>query len=189
MIPDIPIFTLLVAFLHEFGHALGCLLTGGHVIALQVNQDGSGLCTTSGGNSLIVTAGGYLGSIIFGNLMLYFGIKHRHLSKTIAIILSLIMITASVIWFSNIQSFIITFAFGAVLMVCFFKISWSGRVFMIGSGAYSILYIIKDYNVGPSSDLQSFSGVLGLSSQMWMYIWLAGAVFITFSFLRLILKK
>ena len=33
---------LLVTFLHELGHALGALITGGSVLALQVNEDGSG---------------------------------------------------------------------------------------------------------------------------------------------------
>jgi Zn-dependent oligopeptidase len=31
--------TMLVTFLHEFGHALGAILTGGSVEGLQVNSD------------------------------------------------------------------------------------------------------------------------------------------------------
>jgi hypothetical protein len=163
-------------------------MTGGHVIALQINPDGSGVCTSSGGNQALVTAGGYLGSIFFGNTLLYVGIKHKHLSKVLALILSGMMVLTSVIWFSTLQSFLITFIVGLLLVLCFLKISWSGRAFMIGLGGYSILYIIKDYNVGPSSDLQAFSGMMGLTPLIWMYLWLAGAVVITGVFLKLMLK-
>lgn len=185
---NIPILSLLVTFLHEFGHAIASLLTGGRVLALQVNIDGSGVCTTSGGNSMLITAGGYLGSIIFGNLMLYFGIKHKDFSKFLALALSIIMVLVSVVWFSTLSSFVITFIIGLVLAICFLKIVWSGRVFMIGSGAYSILYILKDYNVGPSSDLQAFSDIMGLTPTIWMYMWLVGAIVITAVSLRFILK-
>lgn len=185
---NIPILSLLVTFLHEFGHAIASLLTGGHVSALQVNMDGSGVCTTSGGNSMLITAGGYLGSILFGNLMLYFGIKHKDFSKFLALALSVVMVLVSGVWFSTLQSFALTFSTGLLLAVCFLKIAWSGRVFMVGSGAYSVLYVIKDYNVGPSSDLQAFSGVMGLPPTVWMYLWLVGALLITAASLRFMLK-
>jgi hypothetical protein len=187
-IPNIPILSLLVTFLHEFGHASAAILTGGHVTALQINKDGSGLCTSVGGISAITTAGGYLGSILFGNIMLYVGIKYRNLSRVLAIALSGMMVLASIIWFSTLQSFVITFVMGLVLVFCFSKIAWTGRAFMIGAGCYSILYIIKDYNVGPSSDLQSFAGIMGLTPLIWMYVWLVGALIITLFFLCMVLK-
>jgi hypothetical protein len=188
-LPNIPILYLLVTFLHEFGHASACIATGGHVLSLQVNPDGSGLCTSAGGNAAIVTAGGYLGSIFFGNIMLYFGIKHKCLSSFIAIALSGMMVLASLIWFSTLQSFAITLIIGLVLTACFLKISWSGRWFMISAGGYSIAYIIKDYSVGPSSDLQAFSGIVGLTPFIWMYVWLIGAVMITVISVRIMLRK
>jgi len=186
---NIPILSLLVTFLHELGHASASLITGGHVLSLQVNPNGSGLCITSGGNPLIIIAGGYLGSIIFGNLMLYFGIKHKDFSKSAALALSVIMVVVSVVWFSTLSSFVITFITGLILAICFLKIAWSGRVFMIGSGAYSVLYVIKDYNVGPSSDLKAFSNIMGLTPTIWMYLWLVGAIIITIVSLRLTLKR
>ena len=41
--------TLLVTFLHEFGHAVGAIITGGEVMHLRVNPNGSGMTTTRGG--------------------------------------------------------------------------------------------------------------------------------------------
>jgi len=52
--------TLLVTFLHEFGHALGALITGGEVVSVQVNPDGSGLTMTRGGSRAVILMGGFL---------------------------------------------------------------------------------------------------------------------------------
>jgi hypothetical protein len=65
--------TLLVTFLHEFGHALGALITGGEVMSIQINPDGSGVTMTRGGSRAVILMGGYIGSAILGNLLFYLG--------------------------------------------------------------------------------------------------------------------
>jgi hypothetical protein len=188
MIENIPILPLLVAFLHELGHAMTCLVTGGHVLALQVNFDGSGLCTTSGGNRALIDCGGYLGSVLFGNIMLYVGIKHRHFSRILSGLIAVGMVLCSLIWFSTLSSFIITAVIGGVLLFLFTKVAWSGRWFLILAGTLSILYVIHDYRVGPSSDLEAFASVVGLTPLLWMYLWLGVAVIITAASLWMTLK-
>jgi hypothetical protein len=185
----IPVLYLLVTFLHEFGHAMACLISGGHVVALQVNLDGSGLCTTSGGNRALVTAGGYIGSVLFGNIMLWAGIRHKYLSRFLAGGLAICMVVVSLIWFSTPASFLFTAVVGGLLLFLFVKFAWSGRLFMVVSGAYSILYVLNDYRIGPSSDLQAFSAIMGLTPAIWMYIWLGMAIILTLFSLRTILKR
>ena len=64
---------LFVTFIHEGGHALMSLFTGGSVQSLTIASDGSGL-TYSGSSSwlgsLLVSSAGYLGTTFFGVLML-----------------------------------------------------------------------------------------------------------------------
>lgn len=63
-------FVIFVTFIHEGGHALAALLTGGSVMSLSVHTDTSGLTqTTSGG--LIVSSAGYVGAMIYGVLLLF----------------------------------------------------------------------------------------------------------------------
>ncbi len=183
---SIPILTQLVTFLHELGHAATAIVTGGHVHSLQVNLDGSGLCTSSGGIQLFVICGGYLGSIFFGNLMLYTGIKFKYMSRFLAAGLAICLVFTSLAWFSTLQSFLFTAGIGAVLLFLFIKFPWSGRAFMIITGIYSIFYIIHDYQIGPSSDLQAFSSIAGLNATLWMYVWLVTALIITMLFLALV---
>jgi hypothetical protein len=66
---------LIVTFLHEFGHAFFAVITGGAVRSIEINTNGSGLAMTAGGISGIILMGGYIGSAIFGNILLYASIK------------------------------------------------------------------------------------------------------------------
>lgn len=63
-------FVIFVTFIHEGGHALAALLTGGSVRSLSVHMDTSGLTqTTTGG--FIVSSAGYVGAMIYGALLLF----------------------------------------------------------------------------------------------------------------------
>jgi hypothetical protein len=57
---------LFVTLVHEAGHGLAALATGGEVRSLQVMADGSGLATTAGGARALILPAGYLGAALFG---------------------------------------------------------------------------------------------------------------------------
>lgn len=57
---------LFVTFVHESGHGLAALLTGGQFHDLSVMADGSGVATTAGGARALILPAGYLGAALFG---------------------------------------------------------------------------------------------------------------------------
>jgi hypothetical protein len=66
-------FRIFVTFIHEGGHALAALLTGNSVASLSVAMNGEGeTYTTHGGliSNVLIASSGYLGSMIFGALLL-----------------------------------------------------------------------------------------------------------------------
>src|SRR3982750_4881070 len=66
-------FRIFVTFIHEGGHALAALLTGNSVASLSVAMNASGeTYTTEGGliSQLFISSAGYLGSMVFGALLL-----------------------------------------------------------------------------------------------------------------------
>jgi hypothetical protein len=66
----INIFTTTV---HEMGHALVCLATGGTVSGLTIVADGAGhggLTFCQGGNQFLISQAGYLGAAIFGSFLI-----------------------------------------------------------------------------------------------------------------------
>jgi hypothetical protein len=173
-------FTLLVTILHEMGHALGALLTGGAVVSLKVAPDGSGLCTTAGGLAFVVIPVGYLGSVVFGNLMLYLGIKRPKLARSALFAFALALIGISFVWFGGITSLAITLGWGLVFLLIAYKLPKVSRLFFILAGVYSVVYVLRDYSGGPSSDLAVFASLTHLPATLWTYVWLGLAVLITF---------
>ena len=62
--------------IHELSHALVCILTGGHVSGLTIVGDGAGhggLTYTAGGIQFFIAQAGYLGTAVFGCLLIYLG--------------------------------------------------------------------------------------------------------------------
>jgi hypothetical protein len=84
--------------LHELGHAIFCVLTGGSVHGLTIVGDGdghAGLTFGSGGIPFIYDQTGYLGTTMFGCLMLYFG-RYRHNARAVLMVLGALVGIASV---------------------------------------------------------------------------------------------
>lgn len=164
--------TMLVTFLHEFGHALGAILTGGTVEGLQINPDGSGYTVTRGGSPGVVLMGGYLGSAILGNVLFRIGAKHHRLAQGTLLVMAIFMGLAGLVWFESFESTGILWLFALCLAYIALRTRLDQDVLMF-LGLAAVLYIIQDFNVGPSSDLAMYEKVVGLfPAQIWMYIWL-----------------
>lgn len=62
---------LLVTFIHEGCHALATIATSGTVHSISIMPNGSGLTETHGGFSPLIASAGYLGTTLYGALMLW----------------------------------------------------------------------------------------------------------------------
>src|SRR4029079_4828727 len=63
-------FLIFSTFIHETSHALTALLTGGRVESLIVSLNGSGVTYTRGGVQLLISSAGYIGTALFGGVLL-----------------------------------------------------------------------------------------------------------------------
>ncbi len=68
-------FRLFVTMIHELGHGVAAVLTGGHFIEFAVTKHGAGITYTSGGSRFVIIQAGYLGTALFGAVLLY--LTHR----------------------------------------------------------------------------------------------------------------
>jgi Peptidase M50B-like len=169
----------LVAFLHELGHALVALITGGHVLSLQINPDGSGLTTTQGGHIGLILMGGYLGSALFGNFLFYIGARKSALSQAALVALAMIMIFAGIKWHTTPLSSALQIGFGLILLMIALRTTFDRDVLMF-LGMASVLYVVQDFRVGPSSDLAMYETSVGIfPAEVWMYIWLGIVLLLT----------
>jgi hypothetical protein len=111
-------FRLLVTFVHESGHGLSAVLTGGQFLKFTVFQNGAGVATTGGGNRFIVLQMGYLGAALFGAVLLYAANRTRRVQ-------------------------LLTFALGAFFIGCALLFTGSGSIFLVGVGVALVLWLIS----------------------------------------------
>jgi hypothetical protein len=83
-------FRLFVTFVHESGHALAALLTGGKVGSMTVFPTGAGVTYTAGGARWLILPAGYLGAALFGALLFYFT-NTVPFPRTISLILAVLL--------------------------------------------------------------------------------------------------
>jgi hypothetical protein len=79
-------FRLFVTYVHEAGHSLMAIITGGKVLEFTISADGSGLARTVGGSRALILPAGYVGAAFFGAALLYI-LNTVPRAKTISIIL------------------------------------------------------------------------------------------------------
>ena len=163
---------LFVTFLHEFGHAAGALITGGAVEYIAIEPNSAGVTSTFNGNRSVILMGGYIGSAIFGNLLFYIGARrHKWVRPTLVLVIAAMLITGF-IWYNTLFTTAVLCGFSALLFIVGFKTNYGREILML-LGLASIIYIIQDFNVGPSSDLAQMERELKyIPAKVWMYIWL-----------------
>jgi len=89
-----------------------------------------------------------------------------------SISISILMIIIAFVWFSSLftTGFLILFAIGLSLLARFTNLD---QVILMFLGLSTILYIIQDFNIGPSSDLAAYADLFVIiPASVWMYIWL-----------------
>jgi len=183
-------FQLLVTVLHEFGHALEAIITGGSVERVQINANGSGVTYTAGGWRPIVIAGGYIGSGLFGNIIMRAGLRYGSWSKYLLNGLLVGLVTIATFWSGSLSNTIICCLFASSIYWISTKndefIAW----FLVFVGMVSILHVIQDFRVGPASDLAQFTHEIPIMTRaMWMYVWLALVVFMSWRNVKSLLSE
>jgi len=184
---------ILVTFLHEFWHAFFALITGWSVKWIEINSDWSWFAITAWWIRDIVVAGWYIWSAIFWNILLYVWFKNTTSSsmgnnhpQNIIYFLAGLIVFVAIFWFNSIFSSLILFSL-AWMLFALAKYTKYDILILQFLWVSSIIYILQDFSVWPSSDLEKFSGFLPVS--VWMIIWLILVIAITWYNLKLIFKK
>lgn len=180
---------LLVTFLHEFWHSFWAVLTWWWVESIQINSDWSWYAKTYWWWISIVLMWGYIWSAIFWNILLYIWTKKEKFSEIFIYILSWLMIFTAIFLFNSIFSSVLLFCISWILIFLSKKTSYDSIILQF-LWITSLLFIIEDFNVWPSSDLAKFSEIFIFIPQViWMYIWLTLVLAITWINLKFILRK
>ena len=74
---------LFVVFVHECGHALAAILTGGEVLGIRFRENLSGDAMSRGGWPFVILSAGYLTSALFGAVLVLAADKPRGARQTL----------------------------------------------------------------------------------------------------------
>lgn len=184
---------LLVVFFHEASHGIAAYLTGGSVDHLEVSQEEGGVTFTQGGNRFVILSAGYLGSLIWGGIILMLASRtrcDRYISMTLGVAIVLIGL-----WFVRpLVSFgqLFVLASGVALLAVGYKLpeqvnDVALRVIGLTSCMYAVLDIKSDVLDRPylMSDAAMLAQETGTSTMLWGSIWMTIAIIWSAAFLLL----
>lgn len=183
---------MLVVFFHELSHGLMAVFTGGDIIRIELDHRQGGLCVTRGGVRFLVTSAGYLGSMLWGGVILVAAARTRF-DRHIMFGLGLLLLLTGALWVRPFISFAFFFvlAMGAAMVAAGRYLDMRVNDLLLKLvGLTSCLYAIADIKSDaldrdiPSSDASKIAEYVPLLSG-WMVgaVWIALSVLATLGFL------
>jgi hypothetical protein len=196
-------FRLLITFVHELGHGLAAILTGGRFGRFVVFTNGEGVAYTAGGWRLLIIPAGYLSSALFGAGMIALG-RNAEWSKNALMIIGgiLVLLTlryalpniVSEHWFQGIITVIAGIGIGIGFiyvarytnsMIILFLTNLLG--IQAGLTAFNdLLALIRlTSSTQGSNDARSMAAITFIPAIVWAFIWaISAASIIGFSIWR-----
>lgn len=201
---------LFATFIHEGGHALAALLTGNAVQSLTVSPDTSGVVwsTGSGLSGLVISSAGYVGTTLFGTLLLLW--MRYNWSSRIALYCSAAFVGIMTFVFGfvapfynflanvGILSVVFTVFAGTVLAVAlaaiarFASLKWVNfsLAFLAVQCLLNALFSLKSLFIilattGQSSDAANMAAATGIPALIWVFLWVGISLIMIIAGLRL----
>jgi peptidase M50B-like protein len=151
---------------------------------IELSSHQGGLCYTLGGNTFIILSAGYLGSLLWGGIILVASARMKY-DKEIVSILGAILLGVGVVYVRPIFSFGFPFC-----IVLGFALIMSGRhlsggfndtlakIIGLTSCLYAAIDIISDgiSRSIPCSDANALARLYLLPGWLWSFIWLVIAI-------------
>ncbi|MBI5200302.1 MAG: M50 family metallopeptidase [Elusimicrobia bacterium] len=105
---------VLMTLIHEFGHGIAGILTGGSIERIEVGRCLGGLCYVSGGWRWVILPAGYLGSMAAGCSIILLASRTRF-AKFVSLALGALVILGTLLWVRTQTGFVYGLLVGAGL--------------------------------------------------------------------------
>ena len=175
---------MLVVFFHELSHGVAAVVTGGSIVRIGMVAQEGGVCVTLGGNRFLVLTAGYLGSLVWGGVILVLAARTR-LDRGISVALGAILLLVTLLYVRPIGGF--GFVFGALSGGALVALGaylpeaandYVLRIVGLTSCLYAVLDIKSDIIDRPHlrSDAVMLAEHTGLPALIWGILWISLAV-------------
>ena len=182
---------IFVVFMHEVSHGLAAIATGGHIVGIEVNPQQGGHALIQGGSRFWTLTAGYLGSLLWGGLILLLAARTRF-DKAISILIGIGMVAISIGFGESGFTYLFGIGFGVALVAIGFYLpeavnDWVLRIIGVTSCLYAILDIKSDVldRSNLRSDARMLSEITGIPTEVWGVLWILIAIGLTIWFLYL----
>lgn len=186
---------LFTVLLHEISHGLAAILSGGKIIQLEISKDLGGLATTSGGWRALILPAGYLGSMIFGGIIVISASRLKN-DKFISYIIGVLILIITALFIRTWFGILFGVLFGGGMIVLGkFAPDFVNDIVLKIIGMTSVLYAIIDIKQDlinrtvPGSDAYAMSQLFILPPVFWGILWIIIALIASFFILRIAVKK
>jgi hypothetical protein len=187
---------IFVVLLHEVSHGLIAVATGGSIERIVITADQGGLCVCSGGSAFLTLSAGYLGSLLFGALILWAARGGGRIPQIAAAVIGLLVVGLTVVFVRNAFGLLFGIAFGAALVLAGKELPAEGNAMMLTalgltSCLYAILDIKSDVLVRPGvmSDARMLAELTGIPTLIWGLLWIGLAIVISAWLFRRALER
>lgn len=129
---------LFVTYIHEAGHSLVAIITGGQVMGFTVSANGSGVAQTVGGARAAILPAGYLGAAFFGSALFFLANRFPRWVRGLAIFIGAFMVVFTALFarpdeVGSMTAFVIGMGFGAGMVLLGWKVPTIINLFILNT--------------------------------------------------------
>ncbi|MBN1501225.1 MAG: M50 family metallopeptidase [Spirochaetes bacterium] len=186
---------LFVVLLHEISHGIAAVITGGGISSISVTLDEGGMCYTYGGSQFLILSAGYLGSMLWGGLILLLSSRYNF-DRQLAGIIGVLLFITGIIYVSNFTGKIFTLGFSALLIFSGYKAPDMFndiilKIFGLTSMLYALIDILSDavFRTSPESDASRLGELYFGNSIFWGLLWVSAGIYFFIKFLFISSEK
>jgi len=174
---------IFVVLLHEVSHAMVSVATGGSIDRITLDPMQGGACHCPGGNAFLTLSAGYLGSLLWGGLMLSAARTSRVKSEWVNGLIGALVIGLTLLYVRNGFGFAFGIIFGLAMIAVSQKLGAAvNRPLLLTLGLTSALYAILDIKSDiidrpeARSDAAMLAEITGIPTAVWGALWIGAAI-------------
>lgn len=174
---------IFVVLLHEVSHAAALLATGGAVQSITLDPYQGGATLGAGGNAFLVLSAGYLGSLLWGGLLVT-GSQTRKIRPGLIVgVVGGSVVALTLLYVRSLfgVAFGLLFGLGMMLAATRLPALWNRRLLLVlglTSCLYAVLDIKSDILDRPElrSDAAMLAELTGVPTPVWGFLWIGLAL-------------
>ena len=174
---------IFVVLLHEISHGLIAVATGGAIEKIVITTNEGGLCQCPGGSPFFTLSAGYLGSLLWGALILTAARWRNPIPRIVAALIGAIVIGVTLLYVRNGFGLLFGVTFGVVLIAVGSKLPVEvNKIVLTALGLTSCLYAVLDIKSDildrpeVMSDARMLAGLTGIPTLFWGVLWISAAI-------------